>query len=444
MPLLVTMSIFGSVGTLIYFILLPILKKYFSVTWRRNYLICVILEYLIPFPCFNVKYKEILRTVFSGFLPRKTAESLVYSDDTVDFIQITFGRVQITNSAVYIFVVGVIVVGLILYGFQIYRYLLVRYYIRHSVNEVEDKKSTKVIHDCVSAFKMTKYVRVYRCKYIDSPFTIGILRSIIALPDTEWSESDLALAMKHELTHIRHRDNLIKMLALGVIALNFYNPLVYFVLFEWNNVVEQACDRKVILGLTEDEAFQYGLLVIKIAEDRKGSDGSPVMGLNLQNKIMKERLYQMKFGIKKESLAKKFLGVCIMGVVLFTSSLSVLAYSPKNIMFADEIADKIVFCKEGVSSWTDTYSELDINGTVEWIFISEDGAIVEIVNKSEIDAETYALCNHSYVSGELAKHFSYADGSCKIEYYSAQKCSKCGNYIIGDLLRTLTSVKCTH
>ncbi len=444
MPLLVTMSIFGSVGALSYIILLPLMKKYFSVTWRRNYLICVILEYLIPFPYFNVKYKEVLKTVFSAFLPHKNVESLVYVDDTVDFIQITLGRVEISNATAYIFAAGVILVGLVLYGYQIFKYLVVKHYIRHGVNEVEDKKITRVIYDCVSDFKMTKYVRVYRCRFMDSPFTIGIIRPIIVLPDIKWSESDLIFAMKHELIHIKHRDNLIKLLALGAIALNFYNPLIYFVLLEWNIVVEQACDRKVVLELTDEETRQYGMLILKVAEGLKDSDGSPILGFNLQNEIVKERIYQMKFGVKKESLAKKIVGACIMGVVLFTSSLSVLAYSPKNVMIADEIADKIIFCEEGVEPWNGIYSELGVNEIVEWVFISEDGEIVETVDEKDIDSETYALCNHTYVSGELAKHFSYSDGSCKIEYYSAQKCSKCGHYIVGDLRRTLTSVTCTH
>lgn len=444
MPLLVTMSIFGSVGALSYIILLPLMKKYFSVTWRQNYLICVILEYLIPFPYFNVKYKEVLRTVFSAFQPHKNVEPLVYVDDTVDFIQITLGRVEISNATAYIFAAGVILVGLVLYGYQIFKYLVVKHYIRHGVNEVEDKKITRVIYDCVSGFKMTKYVRVYRCKFMDSPFTIGIIRPIIVLTDIKWSESDLIFAMKHELIHIKHRDNLIKLLALGAIALNFYNPLIYFVLLEWNIVVEQACDRKVVLGLTDEETRQYGMLILKVAEGLKDSDGSPILGFNLQNEIVKERIYQMKFGVKKESLAKKIVGACIMGVVLFTSSLSVLAYSPKNVMIADEIADKIIFCEEGVEPWNGIYSELGVNEIIEWVFISEDGVTIEIVDEKDIDSETYALCNHTYVSGELAKHFSYSDGSCKIEYYSAQKCSKCGHYVIGDWKNTVTFAKCTH
>ena len=49
MPLLVTMSLFGSIGTAVYILLRPLFKKYFSLRWRRIYLMCNILEYLIPF-----------------------------------------------------------------------------------------------------------------------------------------------------------------------------------------------------------------------------------------------------------------------------------------------------------------------------------------------------------------------------------------------------------
>lgn len=444
MPLLVAMSLFGSLGTLIYAILLPITRKCFPVTWRRNYLICVIFEYLIPFPYFSVNYGEFLSTVFSDFVPHKVSSPMVYIDDTVDIIQIGAGHVAVSNSAAYIFAAIVIFVGLILYGFQIYRYMVVRYYIRYSVNEVEDQKITRVIHDCVADFKMTERVRVYRCKFMDSPFTIGIIRPIVVLPDDEWSESDLALAMKHELTHIRHHDNLIKMVVLGVIALNFYNPFAYFVLLEWNNVAEQACDREVVMGLTDEEAHQYGMLIIRIAEKREDDDNSPVMGFNLQKELMKARMYQMKFGVKKESLVRKVLGACLMGVVLISSSMSVLAYSPKNVIYHDNLVDEFIFCEEGVTSWGDTYGEFDASETIEWIFTSDDGEIVEVLDEEDLISETNIFCNHTYVSGELAMHTRNSNGGCTIEYYDAQRCSKCGHYIVGDWKNTVTFAKCTH
>lgn len=368
----------------------------------------------------------------------------MYVNDTFYFFQIAANGVDIPNAAIYIWIFGIIIAGLAVSFRQISRYRRINKFLRNDTKEITGKEDGKVIRECITNSRMEEHVRVYRCKDADTPFTIGIIRPIIVLPDIEWTQTDLAFTMKHEMIHIRQKDNLIKMLSLGMIALNFYNPLAYLALREWNNVAELSCDSKVILGMTEDEITQYGLLVIRMAEERSDGEGIPIVGLNMQNRIMKERMRQMKKGTRKEGVLKKLAGAGIMGVMLFSSSLSVLAYSPKNVMYTDEVADDIFFYEKDAAPWGEMFDEPVLNETVEWTFISADGTIVESVDESEIEAETYSACNHDYVSGEMAKHFKYSDGSCKIEYYDAQRCSKCRKYIIGDLTRTVIYCPCPH
>lgn len=443
MPLLVTMSLFGSIGTAVYILLRPLFKKYFSLRWRRIYLMCNILEYLIPFPYYHIKYKKLLNTIFARYLPEKSVEASRYVDDTTDFIQITAGKIEISNAAIYILITGIVITGILLFGYQIYKYWRIRHFLQDDTKDIINKQYNRVVQECISNHNMTN-VRVYKCDHVDTPFTIGIIRPIIVLPDIGWKEKELAFVIEHELAHIRHHDNLVKMVSLAMLTLNFCNPLAYLVLHEWNLLAELSCDSEVISGLTDDEVIQYGRLIIRMAEKDAKEEDVPATGFNLQEMVMRERIFQMKKRTKKSSLAKKLLGTGVMGVLLFSTSFTVFAYNPKNTWVVDDIGDTIIFCEDGVAPWGNVHEDLPICDSNEWIFVSDDGEIVDVIDEDDIGIESHSACNHNYVSGELAKHTRFSNGNCKIEYYAAQKCSECGNYIIGDLKSTVTYSPCPH
>ncbi|MDE7476863.1 MAG: hypothetical protein K2M91_02765, partial [Lachnospiraceae bacterium] len=133
MPLFLTMSLFGSIGTLFYIIVQPLTKKYLSVQWRRYYLICNILEYLIPFPYFHTKYRELLSFLWRVQPSNKSTEKEVYTDYTANIIQIAPHRIYISDWIVYILIIGVIIVGLGILFLQICRYRRIQSLLRNNV-----------------------------------------------------------------------------------------------------------------------------------------------------------------------------------------------------------------------------------------------------------------------------------------------------------------------
>lgn len=55
-----------------------------------------------------------------------------------------------------------------------------------------------------------------------------------------------------------------------------------------------------------------------------------------------------------------------------------------------------------------------------------------------------AGCPHSFVSGYVMNHHKYTDGSCKTDYYYAERCTICGELRVKEYSHTETSTKCTH
>ncbi|MDE6619962.1 MAG: M56 family metallopeptidase [Lachnospiraceae bacterium] len=441
MPLLLTMSLFGSFGTLGYIVLLPFAKKYLSVRWRRYYLICNLLEYLVPFPCFQILYQDLLKVMCRWNLRCRPAGNSLFWNYTANVIQIAPNGIYVPNIACYIFIAIIVLTGMVMFYEWMQRYKRIKRFLRSNAECVTTQKHNKMIQEYCSVHK--RGLQIYQCNAVNTPFTIGVVRPVIILPCREWTAAELEMVMEHETVHICQWDNLVKMLVLIMVVLNFYSPLAWYVLYQWNTVAELSCDRKVIAKKTKEEIKQYGMLMIGMAEGLFHNASLPIIGFSMQNKMMKERIEQMKNGVKSESTLKKLVGVSVMGIVLFSSSLSVFAYSPKYIEYSSKICDAMYFSEED-AMWGDVYGGLPVNEKGGWAFWVEDTKEFEMLAELNPNGGTYRLCIHDYVSGQSTKHTKFSDNSCKVDYYDSKKCSKCGKVVLGELINTLSYGKCPH
>lgn len=98
---------------------------------------------------------------------------------------------------------------------------------------------------------------------LNMPFTSGILHPVIYLPDVELSDAEWRMVFRHEITHIRSRDNLKKLFFLAVEALFWWNPLAHFSSKEINTLLELRCDVKVISDMNDWERVEYMELLKK-------------------------------------------------------------------------------------------------------------------------------------------------------------------------------------
>ena len=445
MPLLLTMALCGSVGTLIYFILSPLTTRFFSLQWRRIYLICCILCYLIPFPCILTQYKNWIYKILSRFLLQGTVGDPAFVDITNNAFQVTEQGMYMRHALMYLFFAGVLIIGTIIFVYHARKYYMFRKYFQNNTNVIADEREQEIIQAYISKNNIDKSIRVY--EYSDervTPITMGVIEPIIILPKMDWTKQDLEFVMEHEVTHIRQRDNLIKFLAIVVAVLNFYNPLAFYLLNKWEEVAEMTCDSKVLAGKSQEEVSRYGNLIIDLATMKAKNKIFPILGLslNFQKKAMEERIHTMKKEVKKEGLLKKALGIGTLGVALFISSLPVMAYSPKKATHLEMVSDKIVLMGECASTSDDVYVNVPVGNDDEWVLVDESGQIVATYNKGV--EEPYLFCNHEYKDYTANAHTSLDDGGCIVNLYKANRCSKCGDFNIGELINTITYAKCPH
>lgn len=65
------------------------------------------------------------------------------------------------------------------------------------------------------------------CPTVSSPMLMGLLHPVILLPDEELTTEELALVLRHELTHLKRGDLLVKAGLVLAYALHWYNPVVW-------------------------------------------------------------------------------------------------------------------------------------------------------------------------------------------------------------------------
>lgn len=96
----------------------------------------------------------------------------------------------------------------------------------------------------------------------------GILRPVIVLGRDSVLEAEMVLT--HECVHIRQRDNLLKVLAFGTLAVHWFNPLVWIAVRSFCRDIEMSCDEKVLKSIHSDSRKHYAMAILGSSRVRSG------------------------------------------------------------------------------------------------------------------------------------------------------------------------------
>lgn len=102
---------------------------------------------------------------------------------------------------------------------------------------------------------------IRRCEGVDSPFILGFFRPVICLP-YHMDEAQMQYVIAHEEAHLRRRDHWWKPLGFLLLALHWFNPLVWVAYVLLCRDIELACDEKVIrdMDVSAKKAYSEALL----------------------------------------------------------------------------------------------------------------------------------------------------------------------------------------
>lgn len=119
---------------------------------------------------------------------------------------------------------------------------------------------------------------LYRSGRVHTPMLLGLVRPVVVLPDGEMPEEELALMLRHELTHLRRRDVAYKLLMQMARIVHWFNPLVWWMSREAGQNLELCCDGDVVRGRDGTFRRTYGDILLKTAA---GAERAPVLSARM-------------------------------------------------------------------------------------------------------------------------------------------------------------------
>ena len=109
---------------------------------------------------------------------------------------------------------------------------------------------------------------VYRCTDWSTPFVLGVLAPRIYVPETV-SEQDFPQVLAHERCHIRRWDHVWKPLAFLLLAVNWFNPVLWAAYVLLGRDMERACDEMVLKNATPIQRAAYSRALVACAAQPK-------------------------------------------------------------------------------------------------------------------------------------------------------------------------------
>lgn len=156
--------------------------------------------------------------------------------------------------------------------------------------------------NCPEVKKYTRRnIRVRTMTDTSAPFIVGIVRPVLVLPDAELTNEQLDNILRHETTHLRRGDLIIKWLTALVKALHWFNPAVYYIARQINADCEIACDMAVVKHMSKSEEMSYIKTILSLISG--GTKSVPLTtGMTGGKKDLKKRFVMIK---NRRSVSKK-------------------------------------------------------------------------------------------------------------------------------------------
>lgn len=174
----------------------------------------------------------------------------------------------LTTSQMVLGILGLLwlIVVALFVAYGIYSYVKCRLLVRTAV----------IARDITpDSHKKKNNASVWECDRIPSPFVFGIIRPRIYIP-FRMPKQEQAYILAHEQCHIRRLDPLWKLIAFLLLAVYWWNPLVWCAFFYMVRDMEMSCDEAVIEQFGNEIKQGYSNSLLSFAMERHPYSFAPI------------------------------------------------------------------------------------------------------------------------------------------------------------------------
>jgi beta-lactamase regulating signal transducer with metallopeptidase domain len=166
---------------------------------------------------------------------------------------------------------------------------------------------------------LKRKIRLLKNERVIIPMTWGVRKPVIMLPaeSASWSIEQCSSVLFHELSHIKRRDYLVRLVAKVSCALYWFNPLCWIVFRQLKKEQEKACDEMVLKAGIKPSIYASCLLHMKKSIEKARGHCVPAAAIGMAGKSeFKERLTAIlkKQLIPKEEKMKTRITLLVLGI----------------------------------------------------------------------------------------------------------------------------------
>ncbi len=140
-----------------------------------------------------------------------------------------------------------------------------------------------LLYELISVWRVRRRVldavrlcdNIWQSERVASPFIFGLFRPRIYIP-YGLEEPMLAQVLAHERAHLHRRDHWIKPFAFTLLAVYWYNPLLWIGYVLLCRDIEVACDQRVVRSLSESSRRQYAAALLQCGVERRSIAACPL------------------------------------------------------------------------------------------------------------------------------------------------------------------------
>ena len=181
--------------------------------------------------------------------------------------------------------------------------------------------------------------RIYLCDAISSPFILGVVKPHIYLP-SGLDEVQRQNVLAHEQAHLARRDHWWKPLGFALLAVYWFNPVLWLAYTLLCRDIELACDERVIRTMDESAVKTYSTVLLACSMPRKAVITCPLAfgEIGVKERVRNALHYKKPaFWVVAASVA-----VCVVVAVCFltnpptdTDAAGLVGFHREQVTYAD-------------------------------------------------------------------------------------------------------------
>lgn len=181
--------------------------------------------------------------------------------------------------------------------------------------------------------------RIYLCDAISSPFILGVVKPHIYLP-SGLDEVQRQNVLAHEQAHLARRDHWWKPLGFALLAVYWFNPVLWLAYTLLCRDIELACDERVIRTMDESAVKAYSTVLLACSMPRKAVITCPLAfgEVGVKERVRNALRYKKPaFWVVAASVA-----VCVVVAVCFltnpptdTDAAGLVGFHREQVTYAD-------------------------------------------------------------------------------------------------------------